>query len=123
MKTVEEALGEVELTEEMIEAIYGYLITSSVDKGMIYLDQHAPKGWVRRINLDTLNMGCPRHCVLGQLYGHYCTGAQRLNLSTWSTWSMGLFIPLEIQASQAVQGRMVYQDLTAEWRKRLALAS
>ncbi|MGH9316350.1 MAG: hypothetical protein ACRD1P_04510 [Thermoanaerobaculia bacterium] len=38
-----------------------------VRRGAAYLDEHRP-GWEKRVDLDTLDMSSPRHCVLGQAY-------------------------------------------------------
>jgi hypothetical protein len=40
----------------------------TVEAGAAFLDKRRP-GWDRLIDLDTLDMGDPRNCVLGQLYG------------------------------------------------------
>jgi len=44
------------------------LVPYLVRKGIAMLDLFGPTGWRDRVNVDTLNMGNPRFCVLGQLY-------------------------------------------------------
>jgi hypothetical protein len=39
-------------------------------KGAALLDQKIP-GWEHRIDPETLEMGDPRHCVVGQICGFY----------------------------------------------------
>lgn len=45
-------------------------IDERIALGIDWLDHHDPK-WIEKIDLDTLNMGHDRCCVLGQLYGNY----------------------------------------------------
>lgn len=45
-------------------------IEERVAAGARWLDEHRP-GWVDRIDLETLDLGDPCRCVLGQEYGNY----------------------------------------------------
>ena len=45
-------------------------IAERVAAGAAWLDENRP-GWVERIDLQTLNLGDPCRCVLGQEYGSY----------------------------------------------------
>lgn len=46
--------------------------TAHAAAGAAVLDDLHP-GWAYRINVDRLAMSNGSDCVLGQLYGHYCT--------------------------------------------------
>lgn len=48
-----------------------------VDAGAKFLDQHHP-GWDQLIDLARLNLESSDDCVLGQLYGSYGRGLDRL---------------------------------------------
>jgi hypothetical protein len=52
-----------------------------VARGARLLDEHQP-GWRHRIDRDRLDMGSDYNCVVGQLYGHYPDGCNRLGLTT-----------------------------------------
>jgi hypothetical protein len=39
--------------------------TAQIALGMAWLDEHRP-GWAERVNVETLDLGDPCHCVLGQ---------------------------------------------------------
>ena len=51
-----------------------------VRAGIALLDQQCPD-WHWRLNLQSLDMQNTCNCVLGQLYGHFWTGVNKLNLS------------------------------------------
>lgn len=56
-------------------------MTDSRIAGAVYLlDRHRP-GWHNEINLALLDMQSMDRCILGQLYGDYATGINRLGLS------------------------------------------
>ena len=47
-------------------------IEERVARGAAWLDRHEP-GWVDDIDLDVLDIEDCSDCVLGQLFGDYCT--------------------------------------------------
>jgi hypothetical protein len=55
-----------------------------VDNGARFLDKEVP-GWWRRVSIETLDMATSRQCVLGQLFGSYSGGCERLGLERNST--------------------------------------
>lgn len=50
---------------------------AAVNNGIRLLDKENPD-WRRHINIDTLDVSDCTNCILGQLYGHYCTGEDML---------------------------------------------
>jgi len=46
-------------------------IKEVVNRGVMFLNFFNP-GWKEKIDIDNLNMGDPKLCILGQLYGDYC---------------------------------------------------
>lgn len=90
-------------------------IEERVESGARWLDEHRP-GWWRRIDLDTLDLGDPCKCVLGQEYGDF-SYAPVDNLGHPSVAGKGFnalaFIaPLPIDYAAAEKE---LDDLTAEW--------
>lgn len=51
----------------------------AVHNGINLLDEQEP-GWRDLIDLDTLDVSDCTQCVLGQVYGHYVTGENRLDI-------------------------------------------
>ena len=54
-------------------------INERVTRGAAILDQKKP-GWEREIDLASLELSDSCHCVLGQIYGHYCDGVDILGV-------------------------------------------
>lgn len=79
-----------------------------VRNGATFLDEHAP-GWRDRIDSDTLSVSLAFSCVLGQLYGSYRDGYDRLNLDIPRAVRLGFYT-----------GSGSYGELTAAWRQELA---
>ena len=52
-------------------------INERVTRGAVILDAKKP-GWEREIDLASLELSDSCHCILGQLYGHYCDGVDIL---------------------------------------------
>jgi hypothetical protein len=59
-------------------------IEQAVARGALLLDELFP-GWMLRIT-KKLVMSSPCHCILGQLYGGYDQGKQRVFGQTLSSW-------------------------------------
>jgi hypothetical protein len=60
-------------------------IEERVQRGALLLDAEVP-GWARRINEWELDLGQCDQCILGQLYGEYCTGRDALELRSPGPW-------------------------------------
>lgn len=106
------------------DAMYQEMVERLVAHGVRYLDEYGPRHWRRRVHPGRLDVAHPTRCVLGQLYGHFAAGAERLGLGTQVALALGLYVPMGIDiALIVVGGRDLYQDLTEEWRRQLALAA
>lgn len=55
-------------------------LESYAEAGFKALQERGPTDWVWRINVDTLNLLHPCRCVVGQLYGGFCSGLKTLKL-------------------------------------------
>ena len=62
-------------------------------QGAQFLDQRVP-GWFHRIDVNRLDIGNGRECVLGQLYGFYDTGLKQLGIGWWRVPGFGFPLPL-----------------------------
>lgn len=80
-----------------------------VQTGVRWLDQHYP-GWIGEINLDHLDMGDGRHCVLGQVYGDYFDAREELGLSHKDAAMLGF-------SEDWDHGPLNYDTLTDQWRQ------
>lgn len=55
-------------------------LTKRVDRGVKLLDKKKPK-WFKKIDLKNLDLNSESNCVLGQVYGSYTDGCDKLNLN------------------------------------------
>lgn len=86
-------------------------LRKSVAAGVAFLDTdddayHQGVPWLWRVNLATLDLADPTHCVAGQVYGHlvgpddyWDTGYGHLFNRVGELVSLGFVIPLDIPAS------------------------
>ena len=85
--------------------------------GAALLDEWMP-GWAERIELEELDLGSPRRCVLGQLYGGYGRGLDLLRsgerFTAYPEWSRAHGF-----TANAVEGD-TFAELTAAWRGEVA---
>lgn len=108
-------------------------IAERVAAGVAWLDQNRP-GWVQRINLDTLDLGDPCQCVLGQeftveargdLATPYEIGRQALLRSTNDEAATLVSAGLGFHAMADIIGPATETDpeyvrLTTAWRDLIA---
>jgi hypothetical protein len=87
-------------------------IDDRVAAGASWLDANRP-GWWQRINLDTLDLGDPCNCVLGQEYGQYHDAPHEIRIGSNPTgayaavehgFNFNPFDPIDVHA------------LTVAWR-------
>jgi hypothetical protein len=93
-------------------------IAERVEKGAAWLDEHRP-GWVDRIDLETLDLGDPCRCVLGQQFEPQSDSDQcgfEVGMRLLTTPGNDPVIPLVEQGFYATSDDN-YADLTAAWRE------
>ncbi len=54
-----------------------HVIQDIVARGAELLDKAKP-GWAEEIDMGELELSCPGHCILGQLFGDFCFGVDEL---------------------------------------------
>lgn len=97
------------------------LITSTVDAAN-FLDEHHP-GWASMVNLDTLRMDSADSCVLGQLYGDYVKGTNKLGLSVGMSSAFSAFGNNSIWKNEILRRRTpndIYDGEALELQNKLA---
>jgi hypothetical protein len=63
-----------------------------VQRGAAFLDEeHGPK-WHEKIRLESLNVGDPTCCILGQLIGGYAAGLKRMKITDQRSCSYGFHV-------------------------------
>lgn len=81
--------------------------------GIDFLNQHGPKGWFRKvgaaIRAKKFDISIANHCVLGEVYGDFYTGQEKLNLE-----GIGDFYP-SIQYGFDSGSGVSFEELQAEW--------
>lgn len=86
-----------------------------VKAGADLLDREVGVTWRDKIDVSTLNMTSSYSCVLGQLYGHYPTGLDKLSLSDDVTaYSHGFNSTYDEDPGNAVTKAAWMRILTAE---------
>ena len=94
-------------------------MSSEVRAGALLLDKEKP-GWWEEVDVDQLDMGGVRNCVLGQLQGDYATGIDKLGISSFAEASrLGFYISIRENCSWAKR-RGLYKVLTKAWTKEIA---
>lgn len=70
------------------------VIAERVAKGAIIMDTyHGGIGWAERIDTETLNMALWNLCVVGQYFGNYSQGMDKLGISLRDeAWEFGFNI-------------------------------
>lgn len=87
-------------------------IKARVARGAELLDREVP-GWADKISLDELAMCSCAHCILGQLFGRFLDGANKLNVDECE---YGFEIGCDINAP----GRYSYYNrLNEHWRQEI----
>jgi hypothetical protein len=106
-------------------------VTARVRRGMKLLDEAKP-GWERQIKLVDLSLDDANYCVLGQLYGTYDEGLERLGgilaLPTYEAWAeRGGFTLAEVehehiwdQADPEPLRERYWGRLTVAWKREIA---
>lgn len=94
-------------------------------RGAALLDKRQP-GWAQRVDVERLNLGSDRGCVLGQLFGDYLTGAEGLSGHPWHSPLFTAWATRNgFDAPAATTGRdggylTAYRLLTDAWRREVA---
>jgi hypothetical protein len=79
----------------------------AVRSGIAYLDAEHP-GWRERVNADTLDLGHPMRCVLGQVLG----------FDGWIKWRLAL--GAGVVRFESEHGFLPFPGYRDEWRRQLA---
>lgn len=57
---------------------YKRALAETVARGIALLDEHGPEGWLEKIDPQDLNLQSTSQCVLGQVYGDFSVGLEKL---------------------------------------------
>ena len=82
-------------------------IQKRIEAGVAYLNVVRPK-WLKKINLDELNMSNGKVCILGEVFGNYYKSSNELYLKG-SVECLGFFCENEKE----------YPTLTRAWKKKI----
>ena len=85
-----------------------YYRQAEVERGIALLDARKP-GWRKAFNPETLRMGSPWHCVLGQAFGSYLTGLRLLGVSDYQAAEYGF------EPSPTLYGLELTEQLGKTW--------
>lgn len=80
-------------------------------RGAAFMDRERPN-WENDIDLNTLSLGSPEQCILGQHYGAYDMGTMALGLSMRRQYRYGFIATKE-------GGCAEYPALTEAWAREI----
>lgn len=81
-------------------------VEEAVSFGVMLLDERGP-GWANSIDLSTFSISNGDHCILGQLFGSYGYGCDRLGLHDEMAERFGFKVP----------GQKPWAPIQAEWTR------
>jgi len=85
-----------------------------VRAGIALLDEHGPKDWRARVNVNTLSFPNTEDCPLGQIYGSFGIGLLQMKEKGVTFGPSGSF-----EAGFMASSDRGYAALTQEWRRQL----
>ena len=92
-------------------------IRSRVKAGIRFLDRvYGRRKWMKKVNVDDLDMNYPNRCILGQTDSDYYQHKDKLKLSNKRAYNLGFHTDPE--GGDEYQG-VSMSGLTAEWTKQL----
>jgi len=95
-------------------------LTSAAHEGALLLDEKRP-GWENEIDVDQLDMGSYKSCVLGQLHhGDYSKGLGQLGIDSFGDDARLGFDNFLLRAPSGSTREALYQALTEDWKKEIA---
>lgn len=86
------------------------LVSERVQKGIELLDLKN-EGWRERIRLSSLSLASFVNCVLGQLYGGFSIGCDKLDIAPGDAYLYGFDIDSD--------GDYGFPDVDVEWHAQL----
>ena len=88
---------------------------AKVARGAKLLDEVHGRNWVREIRLGDIEMGSCDRCIVGQLYGHYATGCEKLGIADLrDSYDLGFDVPEAVDDEEAERR---YELLAQRWRE------
>jgi len=89
---------------------------AEVERGIALLDEHAPADWIGNVDIERLDMGSGRNCILGQVFGNYSWGlsALRTTMEGEPSWKFGFNLYFK-----SVFELGNWSALTEEWKRAL----
>jgi len=89
-----------------------------VNQGVELLTVWSPL-WFERVDLERLDLGNCRQCVLGQLTGDFNFGLTKTGLSHHAAENYGFTLPPGASVSEMRKRPSEWKMLTAEWRRQI----
>ena len=84
-------------------------ISNRVKAGIAFLNVVEPD-WLKRIDLEKLDLSNSKTCILGEVYGNYYDGRDKLDLNEEIAEKLGF---------AEEENRPNYKSLTAAWKETL----
>ena len=89
-----------------------------IARGVKLLDEQNP-GWRRKLDLEELNLGSTKACILGQVYGDYMDGCQALFGKEYYVGDLAREHGFEFYYDPETEKEIDYGMLDKAWREVL----
>lgn len=93
--------------------------TAAATRGAAYLDE-VEVDWVDTIDVASLDVSRTCDCPLGQRYGDFWIGLDRLDIRVGDAIALGFHVPKTVFLDDAAR-EATFIALTAAWREEIAL--
>jgi hypothetical protein len=107
LRTRAEEIADAELKERIL-------------KGIALLEKEHGPDWVDKIDPATLLLNSPTRCVLGQLYGDYARGCQKLALLSGVEYGFAIALTERELRSDLQAALRGWNKLTEAWKVVIA---
>lgn len=97
----------------MVARLFASIATVRATRGAKLLDIHAPH-WPELVSIKSLDMSDGRLCLLGQVYGRYWNGREKLRIDDWGT-AVHYGFHTSMLGYLAGRGRGYYRALDKAW--------
>lgn len=93
-------------------------LQNRVKAGIVFLDVAEPN-WKKKIKLEELDLVNGNYCILGQIFGNYFKGKEKLGINNRIASELGFAEMNKLEHVSSKELKPKYKALTAAWKKIL----
>jgi len=92
------------------------MIEAQLNAGVAFLDEKLGTDWVYETQTYDLNLHSPYNCVLGQLFGDFNVGREKLGLNLDDTVRYGFYLPCyDFPYNESEYTERISEEATQDW--------